>query len=232
MKDLVLEEIREADCVLIDLPDYDKRNRREMIKDLYELQTFWEGLFFEGEPPKVNIVLFLQKELFEGHFFFGKLDVVNLEPLKPEEMVQIYVKKFGSTKPFKDEILLELAKMSRGIFRRFLKYIGSCLDVWYDQGSKGEIDSEILKQAVSFEQRVKDMELELMDLFPKEKTNIRKAVQLLDYLRQKGEVNQKTISEELFNGNLMAASRMINKLEAHDYIQVRKVGKENFVKLC
>jgi hypothetical protein len=32
--------------------------------------------------------------MFRGHFFFGKMEKVELEPLKPEQMVEAYRKRF------------------------------------------------------------------------------------------------------------------------------------------
>ncbi|RLG16389.1 hypothetical protein DRN63_04235 [Nanoarchaeota archaeon] len=71
-KEIFLSFLHSASCILIDTPDYDKRNRREMVKDLNALQSLWEELseysIEIGDYPP-NIVIFFQKELFQGHFF-------------------------------------------------------------------------------------------------------------------------------------------------------------------
>jgi len=51
------------------------------------------------------------------------MEKVELEPLKPEQMLEAYRKRFKAIEPFAEDALLTLARMSRGIFRRFLRYI-------------------------------------------------------------------------------------------------------------
>jgi len=45
----------------------------------------------QGRPGPIPAI---QKEMFRGHFFFGKMEKVELEPLKPEQMVEAYRKRF------------------------------------------------------------------------------------------------------------------------------------------
>jgi len=45
----------------------------------------------QGRPGPI---LAIQKEMFRDHFFFGKMEKVELEPLKPEQMVEAYRKRF------------------------------------------------------------------------------------------------------------------------------------------
>ena len=49
---------------------------------------------------KPNIVVVIQKEMFRDHFFFDKMEKVTLEPLKPEQMVEAYRKRFKAIEPF------------------------------------------------------------------------------------------------------------------------------------
>ena len=77
-----------------------------------------------------NFVIAVQKEMFRDHFFFDKMEKVELEPLRPEQMVEVYRKRFKTIKPFTEDALLTLARMSRGIFRRFLIYITLTLQHW------------------------------------------------------------------------------------------------------
>ena len=63
------------------------------------------------------------------------------------------------------------------------------------------------------------MELELMDLYPRQKENRVKAVIVLRFLRQNGHTDQSTIENTLFGGNKMACSRLLNGLEAYDCIK-------------
>jgi hypothetical protein len=45
----------------------------------------------QGRPGPI---LAIQKEMFYDHFFFDKMEKVELEPLKPEQMVEAYRKRF------------------------------------------------------------------------------------------------------------------------------------------
>jgi hypothetical protein len=52
-----------------------------------------------------------------------KMEKVENEPLEPKTMVEAYRKRFKAIEPFTEDALLTLARMSRGIFRCFLRYI-------------------------------------------------------------------------------------------------------------
>jgi hypothetical protein len=127
-----------------------------------------------------------------GHFFFDKMEKIELAPLVPGQMVEAYRKRFGDTKPFTEDALLHLARMSRGIFRRFLRYITLTLDaseiVRRESGSP--IDSDIVRRAVTTERLAEDMELELAELFPKHSDLRLQAVRLLMLLEESGPARQ------------------------------------------
>jgi len=82
-------------------------------------------------------------------------------------MVEAYRKRFKALAPFTEDALLTLGRMSRGIFRRFLRYITLTLQYSESHGKK-IIDTETVKEAVTVERLAEDMELELVELFPKE----------------------------------------------------------------
>ena len=46
------------------------------------------------------MIVAIQKEMFRDHFFFDKMEKVTLEPLKPEQMVEAYRKRFKAIEPF------------------------------------------------------------------------------------------------------------------------------------
>jgi len=119
--DSFLQILGEAQTILIDLPDYSKTDMRRVSTDLETIHWIWNRLaHFPNQP---NIVTTFQKELFRGHFFLGKMNRIELNPLKPDIILRFYEKKFNGTEPYTRDALLLLAKMSRGIFRRFLKYL-------------------------------------------------------------------------------------------------------------
>lgn len=211
--------------LLLDLADYSKATSSYMNRDLSDIQKLWQRLTASGESS-LNLVYFIQKELFHGHFFFGKCDVFEIRPLTPEELTEYYYKMFKEYDPFTKEALTEIGALSRGIFRRFKKYILICLDNWYDEGAKDNIAVENVKEWISLNQLVKDMELELLDAFPKSKATIKNAVILLRFLREHGPSSQTVLTNKLFEGYKMGCSRILNKLEVHGYVKAEKEGKE------
>ncbi|MCJ7456703.1 hypothetical protein MUP07_08180, partial [Candidatus Bathyarchaeota archaeon] len=160
--------LRSKHTIFIDMPDYSKTDRRLMAKDLEEIYWLWNSLRLTDATPGPNLVIAIQKEMFGGHFFFDKMSRIELKPLQPSEMVEAYVKQFKTTEPFSEDALLTVARMSRGIFRRFLRYISLTLDLW-STGSQPprSIDTATVKKAVTAERLAEDMELELVELFPK-----------------------------------------------------------------
>jgi len=102
--------VRRNETILIDTPDYSKSDRRLMAKDLEGIYWLWNTLASSSSssiPP--NIVVAIQKGMFHGHFFLDKMEKVELEPLRPDQMVQAYLNRFGSTTPFTREGLLTVA---------------------------------------------------------------------------------------------------------------------------
>lgn len=215
--------------LLIDLPDYSKSDRRLMAKDLDRIQFIWR--YITGDhKSKTNLVLFMQEETFRDHFFFGKMDVVKLEPFRAEELVSSYVEKFKRTDPFTPEALLRIAKLSRGIFRRFLQYIKLTIDWQTQSGDAAELISvDTVEKAVTKKQLEQDMDQELSELFPKNMEARTTAIDILDLL-QKEPLNQKTMAEQLEIPEYKL-SRILQKLETGQWIEREKTGLDKIVKL-
>ena len=105
-----MDTLRTKRIILIDTPDYSKTDRRVMAKDLEEIYWLWNTFASSSSssiPP--NIVLAIQKEMFHDHFFFDKMEKVELEPLTPEQMVEASRKRFKAIKPFTEDALSTLA---------------------------------------------------------------------------------------------------------------------------
>ena len=228
MEKAVYWTLSEARYLLIDLPDYSKGSRKDMVRDLRDVEVLWKKL--QQAPYELTNQIFVvgcQKELFKGHFFFGKMDVVEIEALKPEELIEAYKKKWEDVKPFTEDALLLIAQLSRGVFRRFLKYIQLSIERHVTTKKKEEyeempIDSKLVSSTVGVEQLAKDMDLELSEVF-KEKHKKLQAVKLLNFIRQVKEPSQKQIAEEL-NISEMSVGRLVRKLEAYGYV-MRKRGE-------
>ena len=232
-KFLFQDRLQSANVILIDLPDYERGNIKQMNRDLTAIQEWWEGIFtsqFEGYTQDVSLVIFFQKELFQGHFFMGKLDVYELHPLTPKDMLSCYEQNFKSHEPFTREALIELAFLSRGIFRRFKKYVRICLDHVMQKDIE-TVTPEHVKQWIGLDQLVKDMELELMTIFPKERENRILSVKLLKRLMESGPLTQSEVAEEVFDGAEMKASRVLGRLESWNYIKRERRGKDKIVSL-
>ena len=118
-------------------------------------------------------------------------------------MVEVYRKRFKAIEPFTEDALLTLARMSRGIFRRFLRYITLALGHWEIDG-KGLIDTAIVKQAVTVERLAEDMELELAELFPKQSDPRLQVIRLLMHLEESGPRSQTELADENWIGSLGA----------------------------
>jgi len=218
--------------ILIDTQDYSKTDKRMMARDLSDIYWLWDSVchkraFASHGLPK--FVIAVQKEMFRDHFFFDKMEKVELEPLEPQQMVEAYRRRFKAIEPFTEDALFTLARMSRGIFRRFLRYITLTLRQWETKKS-GPIDTAIVKQAVTVERLVEDMELELVELFPKQSDLRLQAVRLLMHLEESGPNKQTELAEELgLEGYAM--SRLLAKLELHRYVVRRREGTDKLVSL-
>jgi len=121
--------------------------------------------------------------------------------------------------------------MSRGIFRRFLRYVLLVIASWEKRPKpRGPIDLEIVRKAVTVERLAEDMELELVELFPRQSELRFQAVQLLLLLEESSPRGQKELAEELGVAEY-ALSRVLGKLESHRYIVRRWEGKDKVVSL-
>jgi hypothetical protein len=228
-----LEVLRSKKTILIDMPDYSKTDKRAMAKDFEEVYWLWN---FLSDPtlraPKPNLVIAIQKELFQGHFFFDKMQRVDLQPMQPDMMVEAYKGHFKATEPFSEEALLTLARMSRGIFRRFLRYITLTLDHWEMEHRRPDsrIGVAVVKEAVTVERLADDMELELVDLFPKHSELRILAVRLLMLLEEQGPQKQSQLTT-LLDLEPYAVSRLLTRLETARYVTRTRDGTDKVVAL-
>jgi len=231
----LLEMLGQKKTILIDTPDYSKTDKRMMAKDLDEIYWLWNLLSQVSADNKIyfhpNIVIAIQKEMFRDHYFFDKMTKIELEPLKPEQMVQAYMKRFRQPEPFTEDALLTLAHMSRGIFRRYLRYIALTIDRWeYSPEPRGPINVDIVNKAVTSERLAQDMEYELQELFPKQSDLRLQAVRLLMHLSESGSKKQIELAEEL-NMEPYAVSRLLEKLELHRYVTRKRVATDKVVSI-
>jgi hypothetical protein len=214
--------------ILIDTPDYSKTDRRLMAKDLDGIYWLWNTMC-KGSGVKPNIVVAIQKEMFRDHFFFNKMERVELEPLRCNQMVEAYRKRFKAVEPFTEDALLTLARMSRGIFRRFLRYITLTLNSWERlPETRQPIDPALVKLTITIDRLAEDMEIELAELFPKQSDLRLDAVRLLLHLEEVGPRKQTALGEDL-GIEAYALSRLLAKLELHHNVTRQREGSDKIV---
>ena len=92
------------------------------------------------------------------------------------------------------------------------------------------IDTETVKEAVTVERLAEGMELELVELYPKQSDLRLQAVRLLMRLEESGPRKQSELVEEL-GLEAYAMSRLLAKLELHRYIIRRREGTDKIVSL-
>jgi biotin operon repressor len=168
----------------------------------------------------------IQKELCKGrHFFLGKFDITELPLLTPQELMQMYKWKFKSTAPFMEDTLEILAKLSRGVFRRFQRYCGLTIQAFMADEKEPPITADYAEKTIGEDVILGDMALELSDRFPTE-TKRKLAIKILSLLMRKKsiEICQKEIAEAL-GANEMAVSRVITDLADDGYI-IREMGPD------
>jgi len=224
---------------LIDTPDYGRRDLRKINRDLTQIFNIWnevrERLHYGTEQdPNVegyhqrftgNFVVFLQKELIKprDHFFLRKMDIVELKSLTTNELLEAFKMRFTTFDPFTGESLTLIAELSRGIFRRFMRYIQLALENMIERGAT-EVTVDDVKAVITEEILMEDMELEFYDMFKNERYT-RHAVRILNFLRDTGQIDQKTIAEEL-GIHATILGRIVANLEENGYVKrIRGTGK-------
>lgn len=217
--------------VFIDLPDYSKKSRGAMIEDLRTLENLWKrATEIAGDDMATVFVIGIQKEMYGGHFFFGKMDIIVLSPMKTEEMAAAYKQKWTTIEPFTEEALVLIAGASRGIFRRYLKYIMMCIETATIK-KDFPITVEIVNRSITLDVLNADMDLELTDVFQNNREQKMMAVKILTYLSDKN-ANQKDLAE-LLDVDEATVSRLVKKLETYGYIKrERGTRKEWLVSLA
>jgi hypothetical protein len=171
-----------------------------------------------------DFIVFQQRELSGQHFFEGKARIFDLEPFSPEELVTYYKKMFGSSKPFSEEALLQIAKLSRGVMRRFKRYVGLCTEE-SDSVSIADVNRIIDKT-----QLTKDLDFELRAYFPNEGVK-RSALRLYsEAAGASGLLTQKLLVERLGISEPKVA-RVALELEVQGYLKRKNTSMGKLVSI-
>jgi hypothetical protein len=92
--------LKECNFLLIDLPDYEAGGGGRMKRDLDGIGKLWYESRYGFRYRRRSMVVAVQKEMFGGHYLFGKGEVFELRPLTPDELVNFYFRKFSTVAPF------------------------------------------------------------------------------------------------------------------------------------
>jgi hypothetical protein len=212
--------------ILLDFPDYNKYDPFSMNRDFEELQKFWYSL----QSSETGLVIAMQKELImrNPHFFIGKMDIMNLEPLSSDALMAAFKYLRKDSELFGDDAIKLLAELSRGVFRRFKKYIKLIIES--NLNTTIPLHREHVEQAITEAVLMESMELELGEIF-KERGKRIEALKVLNYVRQNPQTNMKSIAESLNIPETMV-QRVVHNLELYGYVMLsRGKGKELLISL-
>ena len=209
--------LSELNYLFFDLPDYPVRGVGRMYRDMDRIMKLWGE--YTGE---ISWVISVQKELFGGHYAFGKGEVVELRRRTAEELHGIYVKRMGDTYPFSDEALLLLGSLSRGICRRFMRYALECSEA-YPPFPDWRITADMVRDCITSEVVLRDVDLELSSFLNDYEKLI--AVRVLEVLGEVGKLNQKSLAAEL-EASESSLSRVLRKLVRMGWV-MRSRGERN-----
>lgn len=214
---IALGFLADASDIFIDFTDFGAKDHRLIDRGITEIAKLWAKLNSEG--CVANIIYTIQHELYRrggsGHFFIRKGNLFFLKHLPPNELVEHYKTIFGTAEPFAEEALSCLASLSRGIYRRFKRYIGVCISTVSDR----TITIDDVKTLISADELMADMHLELSGIFRDEM--LKAAVDVIRILHEVGSANQKTIAEQM-NMSEAAISRLMSRLRLYDYVKITR----------
>jgi len=191
--------------LLIDLWDYSKTDQREIVKSLDAIQEWWQHRYVEYSRYKKclpNIVIFLQKESLPLHFFLGKMEYFELKPWRAEQLAEYYHFAFETYEPFTKEALVEIGVLSQGVFRKFKEYISACMNEWFVSSGKDfktmSINIQDVRRIITADKIVRDMDLQLSEIWQRSKEKRYTSVKVLGFLREHGKTTQQNIEEIFF----------------------------------
>jgi hypothetical protein len=242
--------------VLIDLPDFSRTDRRPLIRALDQVQDLWlrvmkSGVQFMDEVLGAlgpNFVITIQRELLDlaPSYFLGKANTIEIKPLSPSELITAYEAKFPTLEPFENATPLDyLAHISRGVFRRFLKFISIVLR----DALKRNIERVTLRDAmaaVDTETVAGEMQAELAWLFPKAEPREKATRIIVTLLKNKYEpsllekafdpslkdrpLSQKRVAEILCLTE-SDISRLLDRLQTNGLITRERTNQGNILRL-
>jgi hypothetical protein len=238
-----IEELGSADALFLDLPDFSRTDRRPLLRTLNQVQDLWlklmrEGVEYSDEPLGPNIVITLQKELFDlaPSYFLGKANIVELKPLTADQIIDAFQEKFLMFDNVVEIFAVDyLAHLSRGVFRRFLRFLGAALQNAQSRNLT-RVTLAAAMAAISPVQVSQEMEAELTSIFPRADMREKAAKIIMTFLQRKYEpsrlqrlldpklsdlpgedISQKQLAETL-SLTKVEVSRLLDRLEKNGLI--------------
>jgi hypothetical protein len=242
-----IETIVMKDNMLLDLPDFSRSDRRSLVRVLNQVQDLWLRVMKSGRegidtPIGPNFVITLQKELSDlaPSYFLGKANTVEIKPLSALELVDAYRAKFPTLEPFDESSLTFVAELSRGIFRRFLKFITTTLQDAHQRGAD-HVHIQDVTWLLDAALVGHEMEPELASIFPKAEVREKafriiyellatKAMNPLVKGHPSGPVSQKRLAEAL-SLTESDMSRIVDRLAANRIVRRERTDEGNILHL-
>jgi hypothetical protein len=254
--DNAVESLVMMDNVFLDLPDFSRADRRSLLRVLNQVQDLWLRVMKSGRenidtPIGPNFVTTLQKELSDlaPSYFLGKANTVEIKPLPTQELVDAYKAKFATLEPFDESSLTFIAELSRGIFRRFLKFMAATLQDAHQRGDT-RIGIEDATYVLDPKLVAREMEPELASLFPRAEVREKAFRIIYELLLRKfdpneqqraadplvrdyrsGPVSQKRLAEAL-SFTESDVSRIVDRLAANRIISRERTDEGNILHLA
>lgn len=225
----------ENQTIVVDFPDYDKKAKSQMLKDIHRFQELMDririwgqgrALKEGGERKAPNVVVFWQKEIsIEDHLHWGKYTPKDIETPTANEMAKFVRENFDFV-TFEPGALELLARYARCVWRWFKKYICICLE---SNGLDVDTTVEDVKQLIGLKELYEDWKRELSIPFPKSPPKIKKAIEIIQYLQLNGATKTSVLIEHFFTkakSGKNQCSRMLNKLQEREYVNYDYVDRE------
>ncbi|HVB12182.1 MAG TPA: hypothetical protein VNE86_03545 [Nitrososphaerales archaeon] len=159
--------------------------------------------------------------------------IFEITPFTPDDLVGAYKTEFESSYPFEGAGLRRAAWLSRGVFRRFLKYLQLCLELHIEQAgtlaNEITISAETVEKALSEEEMGKDWEIELRQIFPKGDGWKNAAKVLNIVILAQGPFPQSELYQFVQWLDKGEVSRMVSKLEEYGYLRREMRDRKKYI---
>jgi len=200
-----------CDVLLVDLPGYGVRGRRRLEEDIEAVERLWAGL----TRARCCVVAAPAELMDRG--LAGMGTVYELGRLTAGELVGAYRRIWGSHEPFGEALLTRIAAESRGVFRRFKRFIAYVIEEQWRRG--GGFTVGLVASALTGERLREELADEVSAFL--DSREVEEAARILEALRVDSGINQGELAGRL-RLTESRMSRLLGKLEEHGYVCRRR----------